>query len=145
MGASPKFLAHILLKFVAVGSEKYDEEDQGFSGFKVRIEVIKSRVSAALKSLNLIYNKNTGVDMVRSTVDFCKDMGLVSGNKNGYYFITDKDQKFTLVNMPEDFRNNPKLYKIMKDNVLPLLEPNLSGIRPEEMEIPEAEEDFYNL
>ena len=98
-GAGPRFLAHILLKFVAVGSEKYDDEDDGFSGFKVRAEIIKSRVSAALKTVNLIYDKNTGVDMVRSTVDYAKDMGLVSGNKNGYYFITDKDEKFTLKNM----------------------------------------------
>ena len=144
-GAGPRFLAHILLKFVAVGSEKYDDEDDGFSGFKVRAEIIKSRVSAALKTVNLIYDKNTGVDMVRSTVDYAKDMGLVSGNKNGYYFITDKDEKFTLKNMVEDFRNNPKLYKIMKDNVIPLLETNLSGLRPEELTIPEGEQDFYNL
>ncbi len=66
-------------------------------------------------------------------------------NKNGYYFITDKDEKFTLKNMVEDFRNNPKLYKIMKDNVVPLLETNLSGLRPEELTIPEGEQDFYNL
>ena len=72
-------------------------------------------------------------------------MGLVSGNKNGYYFITDKDEKFTLKNMTEDFRHNPKLYKIMKDNIMPILETNLSGITPEEMEVPEEEENFYNL
>ena len=47
--------------------------------------------------------------------------------------------------MPQDFRNNPKLYKIMHDEVIPLLEKNLSGIRPEEMEVPEEETDFYNL
>lgn len=134
-----------MLKFVAVGGEKYSEEDEGFSGFKVRVEIIKSRVSAALKAVNLIYDKNTGVDMVRSTVDYARDMGLVSGNKNKYYFITDKDETFTLVNMPQDFRNNPKLYKIMKDNVIPILETNLSGIRPEEMEVPDEEQDFYSL
>ena len=145
MGATPKFLAHILLKFVAVGGEKYSDEDEGFSGFKVRVEIIKSRVSAALKTVDLIHDKNSGVDMVRSTVCYAKDMGLVSGNKNGYYFITNKDEKFTLMNMPMDFKQNPKLYKIMKDNVIPLLETNLSGLRPEEMEVPEEEQDFYDL
>jgi hypothetical protein len=88
---------------------------------------------------------NTGVDMVRSTVRYAKDMGLLGGNKNGYYFISNKDEKFTLRNMNEDFKNNPKLYKIMKDNVIPLLEKNLSGIMPEEMDIPKEELDFYNL
>ena len=47
--------------------------------------------------------------------------------------------------MPTDFRRNPKLYKIMKDNVIPILETNLSGISPEEMEIAIEEEEFYNL
>ena len=145
MGGAPKFLAHVLLKFVAMGSEKYDDEDDGFSGFKVKIEVIKSRVSAALKSLNVIYDKNSGVDMVRSTVDFAKDMGLIGGNRNGYYFTSNKEEKFTLRNMPNDFRENPKLYKIMKDNVVPILEENLSGLRPEEMQVPDEEQDFYNL
>ena len=144
-GYAPLFNAHIMLKFVAVGSEKYNDEDEGFSGFKVRAEIIKSRVSAAGKFVNLVYDKNIGVDMVRSTVDFAKDMGLVSGNKNGYYFISDKDQKFTLKDMPDDFRHNPALYKIMKDNVIPILETNLSGITPEEMEIPDEEENFYSL
>ncbi len=145
MGATPKFLAHVLLKFVAVGGEKYSEEDEGFSGFKVRVEIIKSRVSAALKSVDLIYDKNSGVDMVRSTVCYAKDMGLVGGNKNGYYFINNKDEKFTLMNMPQDFRENPKLYKIMKDAVIPILETNLSGLRPEEMDVPNEEQDFYDL
>lgn len=144
-GRTPLYLAHILIKFVACGSDKYDDEDDGFSGFKVRLEIIKSRVSAAGKYVHLIYDKNTGVDMVRSTVSYAKDMGLLGGNKNGYYFVSDKDEKFTLKNMPNDFRENPKLFKIMKDNVIPLLEENLSGIRPEEMYVPDEEMNFYDL
>lgn len=133
------------MRFVAVGSEKFSNDDDGFSGFKVNVEVIKSRVSAALKTVGLIYDKNTGIDMVRSTVSYAKDMGLIGGNRNGYYFISDKDEKFTLVNMVQDFRENPKLYKIMKENVIPLLEKNLSGIRPEEMDVPDEEQNFYEL
>lgn len=140
-----QFLAQILIKFTAIGSEKYDDVDDGFSGFKVRLDIIKSRVSAAGKFVNLIYDKNSGIDMVRSTVDYAKDLGLVGGNRNGYYFITDKDEKFTLLNMPDDFRENPKLYKIMKDNVIPVLETNLSGITPEELIVPDEETDFYSL
>lgn len=83
--------------------------------------------------------------MVRSTVAFAKDMGLVGGNKNGYYFLDHKDDKFTLANMVEDFRNNPKLFKIMKDTVMPLLEKNLSGLSPEELNVPDEELNFYDL
>ena len=83
--------------------------------------------------------------MVRSTVDFAKENGLIGGNRNGYYFITDKDQKFTLRNMPKDFRDNPELYKIMKKNVIPILEKNLSGLSVDELVIPEEETNFYDL
>ena len=144
-GMAPRYLAHILLKFTAIGSEKYTDDDEGFMGFGVKVDIIKSRVSPSLKSIELVYDMNTGIDMIRSTVMFAKDMGLISGNKNGYYFNSDKDDKFTLANMPADFRNNPKLYKIMHDNVIPILESKLSGIRPEEMDVPDEEANFYNL
>ena len=144
-GYAPLFLAHILLRFNAVTSEKYSDEEDGWGGFKVKCDVIKSRVSQALKSCYLMYDKTHGVDMVRSTVEYAKDMGLVGGNRNGYYFNDNKDEKFTLRSMPADFRANPKLYKIMKDNVIPLLEQNLSSMAPEEMYVPEEEMNFYDL
>lgn len=144
-GRAPLFLAHILLRFKSEASGKYDATEDGFDGFLTTVDIIKSRVSSSNKSVRLIYDKNTGVDMVRSTVEFAKDLGLVGGNRNGYYFIENKDEKFTLQNMPNDFRNNPKLFKIMKDTVIPILEENLSGILPEEMVVPEEETNFYNL
>lgn len=146
-GKTPQFLAQILLKFVAVGSEKYKEDVDGFQGFKVRAEIIKSRVSAALKSVALVYDANSGISMVRSTVDYAKSLGLVTGNKNGYYFVTDKEKKhkFTLKNMPQDFRNDPDLYKELHDLVIPVLENNLSGLRPEEATSDVNELNFYDL
>ena len=38
-----------------------------------------------------------------------------------------------------------KSNKIMKDNVIPLLETNLSGISPEELIVPDEETNFYDL
>ncbi len=67
------------------------------------------------------------------------------GNKNGYYFTSNKDDKFTLKDMPNDFKENPNLYKIMHDNIMPILEQNLSGITPEEIEVPQEELNFYDL
>ena len=134
-----------MLKFTAVGSEKYSGDDQGFDGFKVRARILKSRVSAAGRNVDLIYNMNNGISMVRSTVSYASDLGLIGGNRNGYYFITDKDHKFTLANMDNDFRNDPELYRIMKKNVIPELEKKLSGIRPEELAVPDEEQNFYDL
>lgn len=144
-GRAPLYLAHILLRFKSEASGKYDASEDGFDGFLTSVDIIKSRVSSSNKSVRLIYDKNTGVDMVRSTVEFAKDLGLVGGNRNGYYFINNKDEKFTLHDMPSDFSKNPKLFKIMKDTVVPVLEENLSGILPEELVVPDEEINFYNL
>ena len=145
-GKAPQYYANILIRFETGGkSSAFTQEEHGFNGFPITAEIIKSRVSKSLTRTKLIYDSNLGVDMIRSTVDYLKDMGKVSGNKNGYYFSSSKDDKFTLSNMIEDFRQNPKLYKLMHDEVIPLLEPNLSGIRPEEIGIPDEEANFYTL
>lgn len=144
-GMGPLFNAQILLKFTAVTSDKYNEEDDGFSGFKINAEIIKSRVSQAMHSCSLIYDRNTGVDMLRSTVEFAKDMGFVGGDRRGYYFIENKDHKFGQRTMHEDFKNDRELYKILKDLTIPVLENQLSGINPEQLDIPEEEENFYDL
>lgn len=144
-GNAPSYLSHILLKFTSIGSKKYNEEDDGFNGFQTKVDIIKSRVSRSINNVNLVYDMNSGIDMVRSTFEFCNDNGMIGGNKNGYYFLSDPDVKFTRKNMNADFRKNPNLYSIMHKNIIPMLDRNLSGIRPEEMEVPDEEINFYNL
>lgn len=141
-GKTPQFLAHILLKFVAVGSEKYTMEDDGFDGFGVRLEIIKSRTNQAGQVVPLIYDKVRGVDSLRSSVNYAKEIGILGGNRNGYYIADNKDNKFTLKNMHEDFRENRELYNILYSNIIPVLESRLSALRPEEMVTPEEEMNY---
>lgn len=82
------------------------------------------------------------MDSVRSSVNYAKEIGLLGGNKNGYYFPTNKDMKFTLKEMHKDFRENRDLYKELYANIIPVLESRLSTIKPEEMEMPEEEFDY---
>lgn len=142
LGKTPQFLAHILLKFVAVGSEKYTMEDDGFDGFGVRLEIIKSRTNQAGQVVPLIYDKVRGVDSLRSSVNYAKEIGILGGNRNGYYIADNKDNKFTLKNMHEDFRGNRELYNILYSNIIPVLESRLSALRPEEMVTPEEEMNY---
>lgn len=142
MGKTPQFLAHILIKFVAVGGEKYTYEDDGFDGFGVRLEIIKARTNQAGQVVPLIYDKVRGIDSLRSSVNYAKEIGILGGNRNGYYLGDDKDNKFTLKNMHEDFKANTGLYKTLYDNIIPVLESRLSALRPEEMEIPKEELDY---
>lgn len=141
-GKTPQFLAHILIKFVAVGSEKYTLEDDGFDGFGVRLEIIKSRTNQAGQTVPLIYDKVRGIDSLRSSVNYAKELGILGGNRNGYYFADNKDNKFTLKGMHQDFKDNRELYNILYSNIIPVLESRLSAIRPEEMEVPEEEFNY---
>jgi KaiC/GvpD/RAD55 family RecA-like ATPase len=141
-GKSPQFLCHILLKFIAVGSEKYNEEDDGFDGFGVRVLVIKSRGNQAGRFVNLVYDKVRGIDTLRSSINFAKDLGLTGGNKNCFYFNSDKDDKFSLKNLHHEFRVRKNLYKILFDNIRPELESKLSSIEQEELEVVPEEMDY---
>lgn len=141
-GRTPQFLAHILLKFIAVGSEKYTKEDEGFDGFGVKIKIIKSRTNQAGQIVPMIYDKVRGLDSLRSSVRYSKDIGLLNGNKNGYYFEDDKEHKFTLKNMHQDYKENRELYTCLYSRIIPRLEGHLSVVSPEELEIVEEEFDY---
>ena len=142
-GKAPQFLAHILLKYVAVGSDKFNLEDNGFDGFGVNAEIIKSRVNQAGQSVYFVYDKIRGIDPIRSTIAYAKEMGLTGGNKNKFYFLDHKDKSFSLVNVRDEFRERKELWKIMYDTVKPPLQARLSTISQEEMsDIPEESMDY---
>ena len=141
-GKAPQFLANYLFKFVAIGGEKYKEEEDGFDGFGLKMLIVKSRSNQAGQIVHLVYDKNRGVDSLRTSVEYAKDLGFLNGNKNGYYFDNDKENKFTKFNMHEDFKNNRQLYKILYSHIIPELETHLSSILPEELEVVDDELDY---
>ena len=134
-GRAPQFLAHILLKNVAVGSEEYNKEDNGFDGFGMYTMVIKSRVNQAGQKIPLVYDKIRGVDSLRTTLAYAKELGLITGNKNKMYFVDDKDYYFSMTNVHDDFNNRRELYKKLYDTVIPILSNRLSTLDDDEMEI----------
>ena len=136
------FLSNYLFKFVAVGGEKYDFDNDGFDGFGLKLLLIKSRTNQAGQTMSMVYDKVRGVDSLRSSVEYAKDKGYLGGNKNGYYFADNKDMKFTKAGMHADFKNNPELYKLMYSLIIPELEERLSAITPEEMELVEEEMNY---
>lgn len=142
MGRAPQYLAHVLIKFIACGSEKYNADDDGFDGFGVDAEIIKSRTNQAGQKVNLVYDKVRGFDTIRTSFNYAKSLGIVGGNRNGYYLGDNKDLKFTLKNMTMEFRENPELIKNLYSHIIPPLEKRLSTIRPEEMEVVDEVMDY---
>lgn len=136
------YYAHYMLKHVAVGSGKYNLEDDGFDGFLIRVEIIKSRSNQAGQYVEIIYDKNKGVSPVRTCIHFAKENGLIGGNKNAMYFVNNKDNKFPLRTVEQFFSENKEMYKIMYDHILPLLESRLSYVKPDELVVDDALLDY---
>lgn len=141
-GKSPVYLSHILLKSVAIGSAKYNVEDDGFDGFGIQIQIIKSRSNQAGQTVNIVYDKVRGIDPVRTCIAYAKDEGLIGGNKNATYFINEKEKKFPMRTVNEFFRENKEMYKIMYDHILPSLKAKLSTVDEEELEVVDEMMDY---
>lgn len=141
-GKSPQYLAHILTKHVAVSSDKFTLEDDGFDGFGIRIEIIKCRSNQAGKSFEIVYDKVRGVDSLRTSLLFAKENGLLTGNKNNTRFISNPDNKFEMAHVHEYFKEHREMYNIMYDNIIPILESKLSSVNADEMEYIEDEMNY---
>ena len=141
-GKAPQFYAHILWKNKAIGSEKYTLEEHGFDGFGIEVKIIKSRVSQAGQNIFVVYDKVRGIDSLRTSLAYAKDVGLLAGNKNKMYFIDDKDMSFSMVHCHDDFKARPELYKKLYSSIIPILETRLSAIDDGELDFDENEYDY---
>lgn len=112
-GNAPMYYAHNLFKFVS--AEKYKYEEDGFDGFKVRIEFLKSRTNKGGQSCHLVYNQDTGYDSMMSLYDFANDNGLVEGRNPKRYFKGFPDVKFDARKFREEIEENPEIAKTLLD------------------------------
>lgn len=124
-GVAPIYYANTLIKFVS--STKYKAEDDGFDGFLVRAELLKSRSNKAGQFCNLVYNQVNGFDPVLSVYQFATDNNLVDGRNPYKYFKSNKDIKFDSRKLREEMDKNPDLQNEMIETTRPLFEKLLSS------------------
>ena len=82
-GSAPIYYANTLIKFIS--STKYKQEDDGFDGFMVKAELIKSRSNKAGQSCNLIYNQLTGFDPIMTLYQYAADNDLIDANNWSHF------------------------------------------------------------
>lgn len=141
-GKALQYYTNTMIRLTSIGSEKYTLEENGFEGFGVTAQFIKNRSNADGRIVPLVFDKAKGYDSIRSSVMFAKNIGLLGGNKNGYYFINNKDKKFRFDTIHQDFTNDRELYKIMYDHIVPVLKTTLSSVKPEELIVNSEEMDY---
>lgn len=129
-GNAPIYYAHNLFKFVTAG--KLKAEDDGFDGFNVRCELMKSRTNKAGQFANLIYNQEIGFDPILTQYAFANDNGIVEGRNPYRYISNNKDIKFDSRKFRKEFMDNEALRYALYDQTVPILRQQLSRVDPTE-------------
>ena len=118
-GNAPMYLAQTLLKFVSCG--KYSVDKDGFDGFAIRAELIKSKTNKAGTSCVIVYDAHYGFDKYRTIYEMLKDGGYIEG-RNPYLYIKNFPEiKFSSKNFRDECINNPELFRLAVKVMAPTL------------------------
>lgn len=129
-GNAPIYYAHNLFKFVTAG--KYVSDKDGFDGFKVRCELLKSRTNKAGQFCHLAYNQAKGFDPAYTMYEFAKDNELIAGRNPYQYFAGHDEAKFSSKKFSQVFLEEEKVRYALFDSTLPVLRSQLSRVDPSE-------------
>ena len=125
-GVAPIYYANTLIKFVS--STKFKKEDDGFDGFMVRAELLKSRTNKAGQSCNLVYNQVAGFDPILSLFQCALDNDFVDGRNPYKYFKINKDVKFDSRKFKQLCIENEEIRNTLYDSLNPYLNSLLSTV-----------------
>lgn len=124
-GHSAIYLAQTLLRLVSCG--KFSQEKDGFSGFAVRVEFIKSKTNAPDSSCVLIYDFKYGFDKYRTLMNLCNENDLMGGRNPYAYFKANPDFKFDSRKYADMCRENNDVYLMGLRAAQPILYSYLSA------------------
>lgn len=141
-GKAVQYYSNTMIRLTSIGSEKYENETDGFNGFGVVAQFIKNRSNEDQTTVPLVFDKVNGYDSLRSSISYAKANEMLGGNRNGYYFVDNKEQKFTQREVHKCFSENRELYKVMYNHILPLLDKVLSTSSPDVNQVLEEEMDY---
>lgn len=127
-GTATVYYANTIIKNVAIGTSKANIEEDGYAGFTVKSEIIKSRTNISGVSVPLVYDQNRGFSNERSLLYYAKEeLGILNGGRRNSRYIGDnKDVRFNELNFVEEFKR-PEVKQVLMDAVQPHLEAMLFG------------------
>lgn len=129
-GNAPIYYANNLLKFVS--RDKFNEEDDGFDGFLVNVEFLKSRTNKAGQKTSLVYQHNNGFDAFRSMLQIGIEHKILNGRNPYRYLNRDEHAKFSTKKFDIQVRQDPEIQKSLMNNIMPILERQISDVYGEE-------------
>ena len=128
-GNAPIYFANTLIKHVAVGSSKANVEEDGYSGFRINAEIIKSRTNISGAKVPMIYDQDNGFSKERTLLEFARDLGLINGARIAARYLGDDDSvKFNEKDIVNEYRNREEVRAAFDKWVYPELEKLLSRV-----------------
>lgn len=132
-GNAPIYYANTLIKHVAVGSSKTKMEEDGWTGFRINAEIIKSRTNASGVVVPMVYDQNFGFSKERTLLEYAKDLGLVNGSRVASRYLGDDDSvKFNEKDIVNEYRNREEVRLAFDRWVYPELQKMLSRVNADE-------------
>ena len=128
-GNAPIYFANTLIKHVAVGSSKANVEEDGYSGFRINAEIIKSRTNISGAKVPMIYDQDNGFSKERTLLEFARDLGLINGTRIAARYLGDDDSvKFNEKDIVNEYRNREEVRAAFDQWVYAELEKLLSRV-----------------
>ena len=132
-GNAPIYFANTLIKHVAVGSSKCTVEEDGYSGFRINAEIIKSRTNISGAKVPMIYDQDHGFSKERSLLEYARDLGLINGSRIAARYLGDDDSvKFNEKDIVNEYQNREEVREAFDKWVYPHLEKLLSRVGKDE-------------
>lgn len=139
-GNAPIYFANTLIKHVAVGSSKATVDEDGYSGFRINAEIIKSRTNISGAKVPMVYDQDHGFSKERTLLEYARDLGLINGARISARYLGDDDTvKFNEKDIVNEYQNREEVRAMFDKWVYPHLEKLLSRVnKGEEKEMLET-------
>ena len=114
------YYANNIFKFIS--HDKATEEKNGFNGFNVDVQFLKSRTAPAGQVSTLVYDQNLGFDRARTMYNYLNNIGMIGGSrKNARYVQGHEDVKFNELKFTEEFYSREEVRNAVMDVIVPEL------------------------
>lgn len=135
-GKTMIYYPYNIVKMIARPSDDFTQDSDGFTGYMVMIEPVKSSSNQSGNnskgvSFELVFDNKHGFDSLRSMIIYGRDIGLIEGNKPKMKFKDDDSFTFNWKNLNEEVKTKP-IWENINKLIVPTLKRHLSFIDPSE-------------
>lgn len=143
-GDAPLYLSQNVFRCTITkpSENTYTIEKDGFSGYKVQLQIAKTKTAFIGTTVNLVLNSKFGFDPIFTLYEFAKDGGLIGGRNPYLYFIGYEDIKFNRIEFRKRYIEDKEFRDMVNHAIRPALI-SLIGSKDYEGEVVITSDDYY--